>query len=99
MADGDMALTSMVDCVSMLDNQMDNEQPNLCKAHCEVGQQSPDAKNGADLQLSTFDILWSLIWVLPPALDSADHTVSVAHVFERPSSSPPLFLVNQVFRL
>lgn len=99
MADGDMALNSMVDCDSMPVQQMDKEQPNLCKAHCEVGQQSPDAKSGADLQLSTFDILWSLIWVLPPALDTADHTVSVVHVFERPSSSPPLFLVNQVFRL
>ena len=99
MAGGDMALVVMVDCDSMPVSQMDKEQPNLCKAHCEVGQQSPESKGGADMQLPALGVLWSLIWVLQPALETAGHAVSVAHVAARPPGSPPLYLVHQVFRL
>lgn len=97
--DGDQAMVAMVDCDSMPMSQMDKEQPNLCKAHCEVGQQSPDAKGGADMQLPALGVLWSLIWVLQPAPETAGHAVSVAHVAERPPGSPPIYLVHQVFRL
>lgn len=95
----DVAMVAMVDCDAMPSSQMDSEQPSLCKAHCQAGQQSQDSKGGVNVPTHATDVLWSLVWVLTPILESVGHEVFAAHAHERPPSSAPIYLVNQVFRL
>ncbi|WP_114968880.1 hypothetical protein [Rhodoferax ferrireducens] len=97
MIDGNAVV--MADCDSMSASQMDEEQPSLCKAYCESGLQSHESKNSADVQLTALDVLWSLVWIFQPALESAALAVPVTQTPERPPGSPPLYLVHQVFRL
>lgn len=93
------AMVSMVDCEAMAASAMDPAQPHLCKAHCESGSQSSNTQNSADLQLPSWAVQWSLIWILQPALEPLSQIVPVAHATVRPPGSPPLYLVHQVFRL
>lgn len=93
------SMLAMVDCDSMPVVQMDKEQPSLCKAHCQSSQQSHESKSTADVQLLALDILWSLVWILQPELESTSLVVSENATSVRPPGSPSLYLVNQVFRL
>ena len=95
---GDKAV-AMVDCGSMPVSQMDKEQPSLCKAHCESGQQSHETKSSADVQLPILGVLLSFIWILQPSLETAVLAVPSGTISERPPGSPPLYLIHQVFRL
>lgn len=92
-------VAAMVNCDGMSAGQMDHELPGLCKAHCEAGQQTPQAKSMADVQLSSLSVLWSLAWVLQPEAVTAEAAVPGTVVAERPPGSPPIYLVHQVFRL
>lgn len=92
-------MASMMDCGAMTASQMDSAQPNLCKAHCQVGQQSPETRSMADVQPMALDLLWSLVWVLQPTTAATSQVASVAQSPQRPPGSPPLYLVHQVFRL
>ena len=93
------SMVSMVDCEAMAASAMDPAQPHLCKAHCESGSQSSNSQNSADMQLPSWAVQWSLIWILQPALEPLSQIVPVAHATVRPPGSPPLYLVHQVFRL
>lgn len=93
------AVAVMVDCDSMPVSQMDKEQPSLCKAHCQSSQQSHESKSTADVQVLALDILWSVVWILQPELESTALVVSENATSVRPPGSPSLYLVNQVFRL
>lgn len=95
----DVAMVAMVDCDGMPSSHMDSEQPSLCKAHCQAGQQSHDPKGGVTVPTPALDVLWSLVWVLTPVLDSVGRDVFVSHPPARPPGSAPIYLVNQVFRL
>ncbi len=90
---------SMATCDSMPAGGMDPAQPNLCKAHCESGQQLYKADNYADAQSPALNVLWTLVWVLQPALQAAPVVGLVVETSERPPGSPPLYLIHQVFRL
>lgn len=89
----------MTDCDLMPSGQMDQGQPNLCKAHCEMGQQSLDSKNLADIPAASVDVLRALIWMLTPIQESADLPFVTRYASGRPPGTLALFLVNQVFRL
>lgn len=91
-------MAAMMDCDAMKASQMDSAQPNLCKAHCQLGQQSPDTRSIADVQPMALDLLQSLVWVLQP-IAATSQVASVAQSPQRPPGSPPLYLVHQVFRL
>jgi len=95
----DAAMVTMVDCDAMPSSQMDSEQPSLCKAHCQVGQQSHDPKGGVNVPTHASDVFWSLVWVLTPVLESVGRDVFASHVPDRPPGNAPIYLVNQVFRL
>lgn len=92
-------MVGMLDCDSMPSEQMDTEQPSLCKAHCQSSQQSHESKSTADVQSVALDILWSFVWILQPESESASLLVSENANSVRPPGSPSLYLVNQVFRL
>ncbi len=93
------ALPSMTDCDLLRGGQMDQGQPNLCKAHCEIGQQSHESKSLVDISPAAFDVLWSLIWILTPTRETVDLLFVAIVAPYRPPGSPAIFLVNQVFRL
>lgn len=95
----DAVMVTMVDCDSMPSSQLDSEQPSLCKAHCQVGQQSYDQKGVVNLPTHAPSVLWSLFWNLTPVLESVGRDVFASHVPDRPPGSAPIYLVNQVFRL
>ena len=71
---------AMVDCDSMPVAQMDKAQSSLCKAHCQSSQQSHESKDTADVQLLALDILWSLVWVLQPELESTSLVGSLSRL-------------------
>jgi hypothetical protein len=89
----------MANCDEMPAGQMDPAKPNLCKAHCESGQQMHEVNHSADLQSPALNDLWTLVWVL----QRISHVVPVVSPLvdapERPLGSPPLYLIHQVFRL
>lgn len=89
----------MVDCDSMPAGEMDPTQPNLCKAHCEFGQQVSKADNYPDTPSPELNVLWPLVWVLLPTPQTASVVSPAAETSERPRGSPPLYIVHQVFRL
>jgi hypothetical protein len=93
------SMVSMVDCEAMATSAMDPAKPQLCKAHCESGSQSSNTQNGTDLLLPSWAVQWSLIWMLQAATEPQGQMIPVAHATVRPSASPPLYLVHQVFRL
>jgi hypothetical protein len=95
----DVAMVAMVDCDAMPSGQIDTEQPSLCKAHCQAGQQSHDAKNELKSPTQTSDVLWTLVWVLIPVLEPFERGITVSHAPDRPPGTAPIYLVNQVFRL
>ena len=92
-------MVTMVDCDAMSKDQMDKEQPSLCKAHCQPSQQSHESKSTADVQSPAMLIWWSVVWVLQPQLESTSSFVSDHASSVRPPGSPSLYLVSQVFRL
>lgn len=94
-----VGVAAMVDCDSMPATQLDKEQPNLCKAHCQFSQQSHDSKSTSGAQSFALNILWSVAWVLQPELKSTSSVISKNAALVLPPGSPSLYLVNQVFRL
>ena len=51
-------VTTMVDCDSMPNGQLDMDQPGLCKAHCQTVQQSHESKNKFNVE-AQYVILFS----------------------------------------
>ncbi|MEY2953745.1 MAG: hypothetical protein RLZZ401_1832 [Pseudomonadota bacterium] len=80
-------------------SQMDNAQPNLCKAHCESGQQAHESKSSADVQLPALEGVWLLVSVLPFETVLTSQAAPLTYLSARPPGSPPLYLAHQVFRL
>lgn len=81
---------------------MDAAQPNLCKAHCDAGEQSLTPLAGMDFSHGVV-LLGSLAWSSSPA-SSCDPVSPRIHARSgAPPGSPPgaapLFLALQVFRL
>jgi hypothetical protein len=89
---------SMVDCDSHPHGQMDPDQPQLCKAHCDPGEQSPQS-GAAGLLTAGAAPLPVLLWVLPPADAPAGLEVAAyAPANGPPRGAPPLYLSLLVLR-
>lgn len=92
-------VVAMGNCESMSAGELDPAQPNLCKAHCESGQQLSKADSYTDLPSPVLNVLWTLVWFLQPVSQTASVVGSIAETSERPPGSPPFYLIHQVFRL
>lgn len=97
-ADMPVAVKGMPGCDGHMAGTMDSEQPQLCKAHCEQGQQTVNGQPTQDLAtapllLSVLD--WSAATLAQlPALRLQTHAPSGAP----PPGSPPLYLALLVLR-
>ncbi|HSM21441.1 MAG TPA: hypothetical protein VK876_04440 [Rubrivivax sp.] len=90
---------SMVDCTSHPLGQMDPDQPQLCKAHCDPGEQSPNSGAGGLLSAGAAP-LPVLLWVLPQADTPAGIEAPVcAPANGPPRGAPPLYLSLLVLRI
>lgn len=89
---------SMVDCDSHPPGQMDPDQPQLCKAHCDPGEQSPNSGAGG-LLTAGGAALPVLLWVLPPVDGPAGlEAPASAPALGQPRGAPPLYLSLLVLR-
>lgn len=102
---------TMTDCAEMADmagmaNQpgggIDMAQPNLCKAHCDAGKQSPTPASDSDFSHGVV-LLCSLAWSSSPA-SSCDPVAPRIHARSgAPPGSPPgaapLYIALQVLRI
>lgn len=89
---------AMVDCDSHPHGQMDPDQPQLCKAHCDPGQQSSQS-GAAGLLTAGAAPLPVLLWVLPQADTPARLEVpAYAPAHGPPRGGPPLYLSLLVLR-
>ena len=89
---------AMVDCDSHPPGQMDPDQPQLCKAHCDPGDQSPNSGAGGLLTAGAA-ALPVLLWVLPPADGPAGlETPASVPAQGPPRGAPPLYLSLLVLR-
>ena len=89
---------SMPECHAMA-TTMDEQDPQLCRAHCEGDNQSAPSLNSLDLQAITAHAIW-VGYVLPALLDElqrADPRALYAE-FDSRAGSPPLYLTHKVFR-
>lgn len=91
---------AMVDCDSHPNGQMDPDQPQLCKAHCDPGEQSPNSGSGAGGLLTAGAApLPVLLWVLPQADPPAGiEAPAYAPANGPPRGAPPLYLSLLVLR-
>jgi hypothetical protein len=89
---------SMVDCDSHPPGQMDPDQPQLCKAHCDPGEQSPNSGAGGLLTAGAA-ALPVLLWVLPQAdAPGGLEAPASAPAQGPPRGAPPLYLSLLVLR-
>lgn len=89
---------TLVDCGTHPHGQMDPDQPLLCKAHCDPGEQSPNSSPGSLLTAHAAP-LPVLLWVLPQADSPADLEVpAYAPASGPPRGAPPLYLSLLVLR-
>jgi len=89
---------TMTDCDSHPHGQMDPDQPQLCKAHCDPGEQSPNSGAGALLTAGAA-ALPVLLWVLPQADAPAGlEAPAYAPANGPPRGAPPLYLSLLVLR-
>ncbi len=92
-----MAMAVMPDCASM--SEMDQQQPQLCKAHCDRDKQSVNTTPAADLVgapaidwLASHQALW-----VPVAEADGLAAVIAAHTGP-PRGAPPVYLTYLVLR-
>ena len=93
-----MAMASMPDCAGGLP-AMDPEQPQLCKAHCELGQQSVQTGGVVLDAPPAMAHGGALMGVLRPA-DAAERAASMPPTrgAGTPAGTPPLYLSLLVLR-
>ena len=86
------------DCHAMA-GTMDEQDPQLCRAHCDGDSLSSPSLQGLDLQALAAHAIW-VAYVLPVVLDSErqiDPRAVYAELDSR-AGSPPIYLTHQVFR-
>ncbi len=89
---------SMVNCDSHPHGAMDPDQPQLCQAHCDPGEQSPNSAAGGLLAAGAA-ALPVLLWVLPQAdVPAGIEAPAYAPVNGPPRGAPPLYLSLLVLR-
>ncbi|WP_133702284.1 hypothetical protein [Roseateles toxinivorans] len=79
--------------------QMDAEQPQLCKAHCDRDAQNTSSTLAPDLQpnpSAAMLLMGSVEPVQPPVLRGAAQNCTAA--LPRPPGAPPLYISLQVLR-
>ena len=93
-----VGMPSMPDCHAMA-GTMDEQDPQLCRAHCDSDSLSSPSLQGLDLQAIAAHAIW-VAYVLPVILDSDRHIDPRAVYAELDSraGSPPIYLTHQVFR-
>ena len=93
-----VGMPSMPDCHAMA-GTMDEQDPQLCRAHCDGDSLSSPSLQGLDLQALAAHAIW-VAYVLPVILDSERHIDPRAVYAELDSraGSPPIYLTHQVFR-
>ena len=93
-----VGMPSMPDCHAMA-GTMDEQDPQLCRAHCNGDSLSSPSQQGLELQLIAADAIW-VAYVLPVVLESERETDPRAVYAELDSraGSPPIYLTHQVFR-
>lgn len=93
------SMAAMQDCDAMGAAQMDEAQPQLCKAHCDKNAQSTASAAAPDLQpnpAATTLLLGTVTPTLAAPLFEAAPGQPMALV--RPPSAPPLYLSLLVLR-
>jgi len=94
--DGTAPVQLTTDCATHAPAAMDPDQPLLCKAHCDQGQQSPNA--GVNLA-SAMAAMPVLLWILPEfAAPVGLEAPAYAPANGPPRGAPPLYLSLQVLR-
>ena len=93
-----VGMPSMPDCHAMA-GTMDEQDPQLCRAHCNGDSLSSPSQQGLELQLIAAHAIW-VAYVLPVVLESERDTDPRAVYAELDSraGSPPIYLTHQVFR-
>ena len=82
-------------CVESMDMSMDDTQPNLCHAHCQVGQQSADKyQTSFPPAIDTLPSDLTLQVILP---QFAQAPLQTPHL--QRTTAPPLAIRNCCFRL
>jgi hypothetical protein len=89
----------LVDCADHGPGSPDADQPLLCKAHCEQGQQLAQSTAGLDLQ-QALAALPVLLWVLPSAATAHDAALALPLSAQGPAAAGtlPLYLTLLVLR-
>lgn len=91
-------MPSMPECHAMA-GTMDEQDPQLCRAHCDGDSQSAPTLQGLDLHAIAAHAIWT-VYVVPAVLDSQrgiDPRAVYAEL-DRRTSFPPIYLTHQVFR-
>lgn len=94
--DGPASVQSTADCITHAPAAMDPDRPLLCRAHCDQGQQSPNA--GVNLA-SAMVAMPVLLWVLPE-FEARGGLEAPAYALANgpPRGAPPLYLSLRVLR-
>ncbi|MDT0136978.1 hypothetical protein [Acidovorax sp. PRC11] len=93
-----VGMASMPECHAMA-GTMDEQDPQLCRAHCDDDSQSVSSLQGIDLQAMAAQAIW-MAYFLPQVVDAqrlADPR-SVYAAADQREGSPPIYLTHQVFR-
>jgi len=94
----DALAEAVPDCAAHPHGVMDPDQPQLCKAHCDPGEQSPNPSAGGSL-VSGAVPMPVLLWVLPdPASAAGIAAPAYAPANGPPRGAPPLYLSLLVLR-
>lgn len=90
---------AIADCMSTMHSGMDPEQPLLCKAHCDAGEQSVNAQAGALDTPPAAAVCNALAGVLPIA-EAAERAAVMPSALAHgpPAGTPPLYLALLVLR-
>lgn len=92
-----MAMADMPDCASM--SAMDQQQPQLCKAHCDRDKQSVNTTPAADLVAApAIDWLASRLAVWMPIAEADGLPAVIAAHTGPPDGSLPVYLAFLVLR-
>ena len=93
-----VGMPSMPDCHAMA-GTMDEQDPQLCRAHCDGDSLSSPSLQGLDLQALAAHAIW-VAYVLPVIVDAERHIDPRAAYAELDSraGAPPIYLTHQVFR-
>ena len=96
--DDAVGMSSMPDCHAM-PGTMDDEEPQLCRAHCSSDSQSAPSLHVLDIPSLATHATWTS-YLLPVALDNqptAGSRAAYAQLDQR-AGSPPIYLTLQVLR-